>query len=85
MNLLVKKNLQLSPNYFFPKPKIDSSILEFKFKKKIVKVENEDLLSKLIKKCFNQRRKTIRNNLKKTINFSDEEFLNCGINSKKKS
>ena len=80
----IKKKMHLSPNYFFPKPKIDSSILEFKFKKKIEKVDNEDLLSDLIKKCFSQRRKTIKNNLKKTINFLDEAFLNCGINSKKR-
>ena len=80
----IKKKMHLSPNYFFPKPKIDSSILEFKFKKKIKKVDNEDLLSDLIKKCFSQRRKTIKNNLKKTINFSDQVFLNCGINSKKR-
>ena len=80
----IKKKMHLSPNYFFPKPKIDSSILEFKFKKKIKKVDNEVLLSEVIKKCFSQRRKTIKNNLKKTINFSDQMFLNCGINSKKR-
>ena len=80
----IKKKMHLSPNYFFPKPKIDSSILEFKFKKKIKKVYNEDLLTSLIKKCFSQRRKTIKNNLKKTINSSDQVFLNCGINSRKR-
>ena len=80
----IKKKMHLSPNYFFPKPKIDSSILEFKFKKKIVEVKNEELLSDVIKKCFSQRRKTIKNNLKKTINFTDEVFINCGINSKKR-
>lgn len=80
----IKKKMHLSPNYFFPKPKIDSSILEFKFKKKIKKVDNENLLSDLVMKCFNQRRKTIKNNLKKTINFSDQVFLNCGINSRKR-
>ena len=80
----IKKKMHLSPNYFFPKPKIDSSILEFTFKKKIKKVDNEDLLSNLIKKCFSQRRKTIKNNLKKTIDFTDQVFINCGINSKKR-
>ena len=80
----IKKKMFLSPNYFFPKPKIDSSILEFKFKKKIKKVDNEVLLSEVIKKCFSQRRKTIKNNLKKAINFSDQVFLSCGINSKKR-
>ena len=40
--------------------------------------------SNLIKKCFSQRRKTIKNNLKKTIDFTDQVFINCGINSKKR-
>ena len=80
----IKNKMLLSPNYFFPKPKIDSSILEFEFKKKIKRVDNEELLLELIKKCFSQRRKTIKNNLKKTINFPDQIFLNCGINSKKR-
>ena len=80
----IKKRMNLSPNYFFPKPKIDSSILEFKFKKKIMKVDNEDLLLNVIKLCFNQRRKTIKNNLKIKINFSDKMFLNCEIDSKKR-
>ena len=61
--------MHLSPNYFFPKPKIDSSILEFKFKKKIKKVDNEVFLSEVIKKCFSQRRKTIKNKFKKNNKF----------------
>ena len=83
--VIQKKKMHLSPNYFFPKPKIDSTILEFKFKKKIKKVDNEDLLTNLIKKCFSQRRKTIKNNLKKTINFSDQILLNCKINPNKRA
>jgi len=81
----IEKKMHLSPNYFFPKPKVNSLILEFKFKKKIKKVNNENLLTELIKKCFNQRRKTIKNNLKKTINFSDQILLNCKINPNKRA
>ena len=80
----IEKKMHLSPNYFFPKPKIDSSILEFKFKKRIKKVHNENLLTKLIKECFSQRRKTIKNNLKKTKYFSDQILLNCKINANKR-
>ena len=60
----IEKKIKLSPNYFFPKPKINSSILLFKFKRKIKKVYNEELLLEIIKKSFNQRRKTIKNSLK---------------------
>ena len=81
----IEKKMHLSPNYFFPKPKIDSTILEFKFKKKIKKVNNENLLTKLIKKSFSQRRKTIKNNLKNIINFSDQILLNSKINGNKRA
>ena len=55
---------------------------------KINKTQPIDLankLTELIKKCFNQRRKTIKNNLKKTINFSDQILLNCKINPNKRA
>ena len=81
----IEKKMHLSPNYFFPKPKIDSLILKFKFKKKIKKVNDENFLIELIKKSFNQRRKTIKNNLKKIVNFSDQILINCKINPKKKA
>jgi len=80
----IEKKMHLSPNYFFPKPKIDSLILKFKFKKKIKKVNDENFLIELIKKSFNQRRKTIKNNLKKIVNFSDQILINCKINPKKR-
>tara|TARA_Y100000590_G_C15595748_1_gene967954 strand:- start:26 stop:871 length:846 start_codon:yes stop_codon:yes gene_type:complete len=80
----IKRKMNLSPNYFFPKPKINSSILEFKFKKKIKKVDNEEMLIELIKKCFSQRRKTIKNNLKKSKNFTVKLLSNCKIDEKKR-
>jgi len=81
----VKKKMHLSPNYFFPKPKIDSSILGFKFKKKIKKVYNENQLTELIKKCFSQRRKTIKNNLKKIKTYSDKILIDCKIDGSKRA
>ena len=80
----IKKKMNLSPNHFYPKPKINSSILEFNFKKKIKNVCNVEAFIKLIRNCFNQRRKTIKNNLKKKIKLIDEALLNCKINAKKR-
>ncbi len=80
----INKVMNLSPNYFFPKPKINSSLLKFKFKKEIKEVKDENLLIELIKKCFNQRRKTIKNNLKKIIPNIDQALLLNKINSKKR-
>ena len=54
---------------------------------KINKTQPIDLankLTKLIKKSFSQRRKTIKNNLKKTKYFSDQILLNCKINANKR-
>ena len=68
--VILKKKIKLSPNCFFPKPKVNSTILFFKFKKNIKKLYNENIFYEIIKKSFNQRRKTIRNSLKfKKINI----------------
>ena len=60
----IKKKIKLSPNCFFPKPKINSIILFFNFKKKIKNLHNENIFYEIVKKSFNQRRKTIKNSLK---------------------
>ena len=52
--LNIKKIYDIKPSAFYPKPKINSSILEFNFKKKIKNVCNEEAFIKLIRNCFNQ-------------------------------
>lgn len=60
----VKKLLDVSKNVFIPKPNVDSIVVEFSKKKDYIKAMNEDLLFKIIKDSFTQKRKTIKNNLK---------------------
>jgi len=49
---------------FFPVPKVDSCVLEFKVREApAVKVCDEGLFFKIIRASFNQRRKTLRNSL----------------------
>lgn len=60
----VKKLLDISRNVFIPKPNVDSIVVEFSKKEDLVKVYNEQLFFKLIRDSFNQKRKTLRNNLK---------------------
>lgn len=60
----VKKLLDVSRNVFIPKPNVDSIVVEFTKKENKLVVKNEELFFKLIKDSFNQKRKTIRNNLK---------------------
>ena len=59
----IKKIMDISPNVFIPKPRVDSIVLEFTKKEKL-KVKNEDLFFNLVRDSFKQKRKTLRNNLK---------------------
>ena len=60
----VKKLLDISRNVFIPKPNVDSIVVEFSKKEDLIKVYDEQLFFKLIRDSFNQKRKTLRNNLK---------------------
>ena len=60
----VKKKIDKNPNYFFPKPKEDSTLLSFEPKKKYFNLKNPNNLEKITKVFFNQRRKMIKNPLK---------------------
>lgn len=54
---------KISPGAFFPPPKVFSRLLYFKPKQNLVEIENEEEFWKFIKLCFNQPRRTLRNNL----------------------
>jgi len=60
----IRKLLDAKASLFFPKPKIDSEILELKFKKEIDhKAVDELFFFKVIKSGFGNRRKTLKNAL----------------------
>ncbi len=49
---------------FFPKPKVDSEVLEIKFKNLLLdRAYNEEFLFRVIKAAFGRRRKTLKNAL----------------------
>ena len=54
----------VNPSVFDPKPKVKSGIIELTRKKIFLLNCNENLLFKIIKLSFQQRRKTLRNSLK---------------------
>ena len=54
----------VSPNVFYPPPKVYSAVIKMKRKENFNLECNEDLLIKIVKTSFQQRRKTIRNSLK---------------------
>ena len=62
-NFEVKKEFIVSRNSFFPKPNVDSVVVSF-YKKDKLLVKNETVFYKLIRESFTYKRKTLRNNLK---------------------
>lgn len=60
----VKKILDVSKNVFIPKPNVDSIVVEFTKKENKYELKNSKLFFKLVKDSFNQKRKTLRNNLR---------------------
>jgi 16S rRNA (adenine1518-N6/adenine1519-N6)-dimethyltransferase len=64
------------PNCFMPRPNVSSAVIRLKtYDNPPVKVENEELLFKLIRASFNQRRKTLTNGINNSgeLNFSKEQ------------
>ena len=64
-------------NSFFPAPKVDSCFLSLRVREEpAVSVNDEGMFFKLIRKAFNQRRKTLRNSLEGEITQERlEEFF----------
>ena len=56
----IKKIIDIRPNSFSPRPKIDSTLLFFSPKKKFFKIENPKNLEKITRIFFNHRRKMIK-------------------------
>ena len=61
----VKILFDVSPNVFFPKPKVNSSVISMTRKKNININFDLKLFDRLVKHSFQQRRKKIKNSLKK--------------------
>ena len=61
----VKILFNVSPNVFFPKPKVDSAVISMTRKKDINLNCDINLLDKVIKLSFQQRRKKLKNSLKR--------------------
>lgn len=56
--------LQVPKTVFMPQPNVDSAVLHLEIRDKpLVEVNDEDFFFELMRACFGQRRKTLRNNL----------------------
>lgn len=64
------------PNCFIPRPKVGSAVIRLtRHREKVLKVENENLMFRIIRASFNQRRKTLVNGLNnaKELNLKKEQ------------
>ena len=62
LNNDVKKLLNVKPSSFTPRPKVDSTVIKISPKNKHINV-NDEVFEKIVKVCFSQRRKKVKNNL----------------------
>ena len=58
--LNIKKIIDIKPQCFQPRPKIDSTLLVFEPKKNFYKIKNPKNLEKITRTFFNHRRKMIK-------------------------
>ncbi|MBQ9765021.1 MAG: 16S rRNA (adenine(1518)-N(6)/adenine(1519)-N(6))-dimethyltransferase RsmA [Lachnospiraceae bacterium] len=71
------------PNCFIPRPNVGSAVIKLtRFKEPPVEVEDEQLMFKLIRASFNQRRKTLVNGLSNSpeIPFGKEQITEAIVN-----
>ena len=73
--LNIKKICDVKAESFFPKPKIDSSVLFFSPKINYFKIKNSKNLEKITRIFFNQRRKMIKKPYNQLFN-GDQKILN---------
>lgn len=56
---------KVSPKVFYPQPSVDSAVIRLS-RNGVLKLDcDEDLFFQIVKACFNQRRKTIKNSIRK--------------------
>ena len=78
--LNIKKEFNISPQCFFPKPKVDSTLLSFVPKKEFYYIKNPENLEKITRIFFNQRRKMIKNPLKQIFKNPERVAVNFKLN-----
>ena len=72
--LNIKKVCDIKPEAFYPKPKIDSSLLCFYPKKNFIKIKDPNNLEKITRIFFNQRRKMLKKPFNQLFN-GDKKIL----------
>jgi 16S rRNA (adenine1518-N6/adenine1519-N6)-dimethyltransferase len=69
---------KVSPNAFYPKPKVTSAVVHLRLKDLNITQENREMFIRIVKACFGNRRKTLKNSLSNSI-FKELNFSDSGI------
>ena len=79
--LEIKKHFDISKNSFFPKPKVNSTLLSFKPKKNnLFNLKNPKNLEIVTRILFSNRRKMINKSFKKLFNKNKYIYKNLNLN-----
>ena len=78
--LNIKKICDIKPEAFYPKPKIDSSLLFFSPKKNFIKINYPTNLEKITRVFFNQRRKMLKKPYNQLFNGNKKILEKLKIN-----
>ena len=78
--LKITKHFDVSRNCFYPKPRVESSILSFVPETKYVKFQNAKSLEVVTRVFFSQKRKMINKPIKQLFNNSNEILNKLKIN-----
>ena len=78
----IKSIAEVKASQFFPRPRIDSEVLEIIFNNWMDQfVKEEDLLFNVIKAAFSKRRKTLKNALGTSSYFQDAKDADHVLNN----
>lgn len=75
---VTKLCFKISPNVFYPRPKVDSAIIHLKFRKELTDFSDDKLFIQVVKASFGNRRKKLKNSLGNSI-FSETNLDNFEI------
>jgi 16S rRNA (adenine1518-N6/adenine1519-N6)-dimethyltransferase len=69
---------KISPNVFYPKPKVFSALVHINFKEITYPEDEQQLFIQIVKASFGNRRKILKNSFSNSI-FHEIDFSNSGI------
>lgn len=75
---------KVSPNAFYPRPKVTSAVIHIQMKPMIINNEYKQTFIKVVKASFGNRRKTLKNSFSNSI-FKELNFAVTGIDLTKRA